>query len=74
MSHAEAMRFARERAGMTIKELTEKAQLGENTLGNWESGRCLPRIDSAVMVADVLGISVADYIGHTVKRKGKERN
>ena len=69
MDHAAAMRVARERAGLTVKELTEKAHLGENTLGNWENGRCLPRIDSAVLVADVLGISVADYIGHKVKRK-----
>ena len=63
------MRLARERAGLTVKELTEKAQLGEHTLSNWEKGYCLPRIDSAVMVADVLGISVADYIGHELKRK-----
>ena len=71
MTHAESMRLARERAGMTVKELTEKAHLGENTLGNWENGHCLPRIDSAVMVADVLGISVAEYIGHRVKRREK---
>lgn len=71
MNCAEAMRLARERAGLTVKELTEKAQLGENTLSNWENGRYLPRIDSAVMVADVLGISVAEYIGHTVKRRSK---
>ena len=71
MSHAEAMRLARERAGLTIKELTEKAHLGENTLGNWENGHCMPRIDSAVLVADVLGISVSEYIGHTVKRRAK---
>ena len=71
MTHAESMRLARERAGMTVKELTEKAHLGENTLGTWENGHCLPRIDSAVMVADVLGISVAEYIGHRVKRREK---
>ena len=71
MTHAESMRLARERAGMTVKELTEKAHLGENTLGNWENGHCLPLIDSAVMVADVLGISVAEYIGHKVKRREK---
>ena len=71
MKCAEAMLLARERAGLTVKELTEKAQLGENTLSNWENGRYLPRIDSAVMVADVLGISVAEYIGHTVKRRNK---
>ena len=71
MTHAESMRLARERAGLTVKELTEKAQLGEHTVGNWENGHCLPRIDSAVMVADVLGISVAEYIGHRVKRREK---
>ena len=71
MIHAESMRLARERAGLTLKELTERAHLGENTLGNWENGHCLPRIDSAVMVADVLGISVAEYIGHKVKRREK---
>ena len=62
------MKAARLEAGMSIKELTEKAQLGENTLSNWENGSCLPRIDSAVLVADVLGISVDEYIGHEVKR------
>lgn len=73
MSHAEAMRLARERAGLTVKELTERAHLGENTLGNWENGHCLPRIDSAVIVADVLGISVAEYIGHKGKRREKNQ-
>ena len=69
MGYAEAMRQARENAGLTVKELTKRAHLGKNTVGMWENGQGLPRIDSAVMAADVLGISVADYIGHKVKRK-----
>lgn len=71
MNRAEAMRQARERAGLTLKELTEKAQLGENTVSSWENGHCIPRVDSAVLVADVLGISVADYIGHKAKERTK---
>ena len=71
MTHAESMRIAREKAGLTIKELSEKAHVCENTLGNWENGHSLPRVDSAIIVADVLGISVAEYIGHRVKRREK---
>ncbi len=68
------MKAARLEAGLSIKELTEKAQLGENTLSNWENGSRLPRIDSAVLVADVLGISVDEYIGHKVKRAEAFKN
>lgn len=63
------MRLAREEAGLSVKELTEKAQIRRSTLSKWENGHGLPRIDSAVLVADALGISVDDYIGHKVKRK-----
>lgn len=71
MNAAAAMKQARERAGFTMRELSEKAQLGHNTISSWENGHAIPRIDSAVMVADILGISVAEYIGHKVKRREK---
>ena len=71
MEFPEAMWLARKNARLTIRELSQKSGVAKNTLWSWERGFSVPRIDSAVLVADVLGISVDEYIGHKVKRREK---
>lgn len=47
---------ARQRAGMTITEVAEKANVSYGTLWNWEAGRCVPAPAAPALkrVADVL--------------------
>ena len=47
----------RERLGISQKELAEKAGISQSFLCDIEQGRSKPSIDTAVKLADALGIS-----------------
>ena len=58
MTFAEKLKSARENAGLTQKELAERAGSHHRTIQNWEYGARLPRnLDVVCRVADVLGVS-----------------
>ena len=46
----------REQLGMSQKELAEKAKISQSFLCDIEQGRCNPSIDTAVKLAQVLGV------------------
>ena len=47
----------REQLGISQKELAEKADISQSFLCDIEQGRSRPSIDTAVKLADALGIS-----------------
>ena len=47
----------REQLGISQKELAEKADISQSFLCDIEQGRSKPSIDTAVRLADALGIS-----------------
>ena len=47
----------REQLGISQKELAEKIGISQSFLCDLEMGRCKPSIDTAVKLADALGIS-----------------
>ena len=47
----------RERLGISQKELAEKVGISQSFLCDIEQGRSKPSIDTAVKIADALGIS-----------------
>jgi len=58
MTFAEKLRSARENAGLTQKELAERAGTHHRTIQNWEYGARLPRnLNAVCRVADILGVS-----------------
>lgn len=64
----EFMRHSREAAGFTLEELCKASGIGMSTLCNWEKGRGLPTITLAIRVADALGVSIDEYVGHKAKK------
>ena len=50
-----------EKKGMSIKELEEKAKLGNGTVGKWQKG-VKPNIAILERVAEVLGVKVVTLI------------
>jgi DNA-binding transcriptional regulator YiaG len=48
----------RERANLTQPELSDRMNVGIRIIGEWESGRKLPRFDNAVALARELGVSL----------------
>lgn len=65
MTRGEYMRKARQRAGLTIRQLAALSGVSANAIGGLERGR---RISGQYMtievLADALGLSVDEYTGH----------
>lgn len=68
MTQGEHMRKARKRAGLSIEKLSRLTGIGQTTIGALErdtnrSGT----IYTIGRLADALGISIDEYVGHEVK-------
>lgn len=57
---------AREKAGLTVRELAEKAGYDYMTLYHFERGERACKITTIIDFADVLGISIDEYIGRKI--------
>ena len=68
------MRKAREKAGLTLNKLSEMSGINITTIFNWEHDETSPLLVSAEICADILGISIDEYVGHitTEPKKLKE--
>ena len=69
MTRAEHMREAREKAGLTLRKLGEMSGVWYVTIGRLERGERNGNLSTVELLADALGISIDEYVGHTVKRK-----
>ena len=58
-----AMRRARQRRGLTIKELSAAAGVSYNTICLNETGRHLPDLYNLIVLADALGVTLDEYVG-----------
>lgn len=56
LAMGEVLYNLRDRRYMSNMTYTAKAGIGENTLCNWESGRCLPRIEVLIQAAAPFGL------------------
>lgn len=66
MTIGESMRAARKKAGLTIRQLSERSGVTEWTISANERGITIPGVFTAIDLSDALGISVDEYIGHNV--------
>ena len=64
-----AMMRARINAEMTRKALAAAAGVSLTALQNWEHDISAPTLSGAELVADVLGISLDEYVGHRCVKK-----
>ena len=64
MTVGEAMKQAREKAGLTQNALATITGISPTSLNQYERDKYLPRVDVAEMLADTLGISIDEYVGH----------
>ena len=69
----EAMRKAREAAGYTQKGLSCAAGLWKNAVCTYESGMSAPGLYAIIALADTLGISIDEYVGHQIKKVGRRK-
>jgi transcriptional regulator with XRE-family HTH domain len=67
MTIGESMRAARERAGLTRRQLSERSGVHALTIGKQERDESVPRLLNTIDLADSLGITIDEYIGHGVR-------
>ena len=61
-----SMRRARLDAGLSIRELSVKSGVSENSISNHELGSYMPGLLNLVKLADALQLPVDDYIGRRI--------
>ena len=64
------LRNIRERKGVTLRSLAEKADVAVSTLARYEAGQGDPQLSILSRIASTLGVSVADLIKDMSIRKG----
>lgn len=61
------MRLARKKTNLTLMKLAELSGISYQIINRYEIDKTVPGIDKVEILADVLGISIDEYIGHKVK-------
>ena len=72
MNYGEALKFQRNNAGLTQKQLSEATKIPQQTISWCETNQGVPSIDFCVLLADFYGISVDELILSEVKRKPQD--
>ena len=57
------LRYFREQRNMPQMELSEMTGVKQSDISAFESGHKSPRVDTAIAIADALGVSVSQLIG-----------
>lgn len=60
------MRLTRMDIGMSREELEERSGVSCRTIQSYETGKSFPGILNLIALADALGVSIDDYIGHRI--------
>lgn len=68
MDRYEAMRRAREKRGWTQLQLAEKSGISNRMVSKLERGEREGTITTIELLADAIGISIDEYVGHEVPR------
>lgn len=69
MTIGEAMKEARSKRGVTVAALAEITGISESSIRGFERDIHAPSIHFVEALADALGMSIDEYIGHRVKKE-----
>ncbi|MBQ4370545.1 MAG: helix-turn-helix transcriptional regulator [Oscillospiraceae bacterium] len=73
MTFAEKLKTARKTAGMSQEALSEKLGVSRQAVTKWETGRGIPDVDNMMVISNLFGISVDEFLSHekeAIVRKG----
>ena len=74
MTIGEAAKEARLRKGFSIQELSEKSGVTLNSIYRLENDRNIPLLSTVELLADALGLSIDEYVGHRVGGNNENKN
>ena len=63
----EAIRRARKKRGIKSGELAKLTGYHPTVVSTWENDRVVPKLTTVIDIADALGMSIDELIGHEVK-------
>ena len=66
MGYGKNAKESRIKAGFTVQDLARKAQISEQTIRFFEREDRSTHFINVVLCADALGMSIDEYVGHTV--------
>lgn len=70
MTRGEHMRLSREKKGLTIIQLSNASGIAANTISSLErNSRYGGWLITVEILADALGLSIDEYVGHKVVRR-----
>lgn len=64
MTRGDYMRKARRDAGLTLRQLADASGVHFNTISRYERGLYQGCIDNIEILADTLGLTIDEYVGH----------
>ena len=62
MTFAEKLKTARKNAGMSQDALAEKLGVSRQAVTKWETGRGIPDIENIMVISNLFGISVDEFL------------
>lgn len=68
MDSGRILRTARQRAGLTLRQLAERAGTSDGTISAYERGRVTPRFDTVVRILTAAGWSMAGDLNRLPER------
>lgn len=63
MTIGQSIRAARESKGWSISQLSRKADVANQTIWQWETGRAMPTVLLLICVADALDVTLDELVG-----------
>lgn len=74
MTIGERILMFMERQGITQKEFSEKAGIGQSTISDWKTKKTNPSSDKIMLISEILGVSAEELLSgkDTVHRKGRD--
>jgi transcriptional regulator with XRE-family HTH domain len=67
MTRGQRMRKLRQEAGLNIVELANLSTVSHVTISRLELDQGSPNLETIILLADALGLSIDEYVGHVVK-------
>lgn len=65
MTIGQKIRLERQRFNMSMQQLADAAGITKATVFDLEREKCMPKLATAVEIADVFGLTVSELIGQT---------
>lgn len=69
----QSLKDKRLRAHLSVKELSERSGVPDSTIRRYETSICSRQLENLMALADALGLTLDEIVGHVPVEKGARR-